>query len=104
MFIFYRRYYLTITPWPIKRMQLLIRGAAGFLSRPDNNRRAKVRLFYFIANNVSVFFCISVYFHPYFQHKEAFTHLRIAKSAPLYILIRLHQHSSFHIKEQAKSY
>ena len=56
-------------------MQLLIRGAAGFLSRPDNNRRAKVRLFYFIANDADVFFCISTYFRPYFQHKREFFHL-----------------------------
>ena len=68
MFIFYRRYYLTITPWPIKRMQLLIRGAAGFLSRPDNNRRAKVLLFYFMANVCMLFF--STFTHFFFVFHE----------------------------------
>ncbi len=72
MFIFYRRYYLTITPWPIKRMQLLIRGAAGFLSRPDNNRRAKVLLFYFMANVCMLFFLLLRTFSLFFMKLAVF--------------------------------
>ena len=75
MFIFYRRYYLTITPWPIERMQLLTCGLAGFYGRPDNNRRAKVQLFLFMTNVYLLFFHFTRFFfvfHGVFRGKYPF--------------------------------
>ena len=72
MFIFYRRYYLTITPWPIERMQLLTCGLAGFYGRPDNNRRAKVLLFYFMANVCMLFFLLLRTFSLFFMKLALF--------------------------------
>ena len=59
-------------------MQLLIRGLAGFLSQPDNNRRAKVRFFLEVTNIANTFSSLFYQINTFFRLLRHYSHRNIS--------------------------